>query len=63
MSYLWQLAYGEVKCDIHLKGTYCETIKCSLCESEFYFNNVAIPIGDKYEVQCPKYNISLKFIK
>ncbi|MBU3172472.1 hypothetical protein [Clostridium estertheticum] len=50
MGYLWHLAYDEVKCDKHIKGTYCETIKCSLCGSEFYFNNVTIPIGDKYEI-------------
>ncbi|MBU3172485.1 hypothetical protein [Clostridium estertheticum] len=63
MGYLWQLAYEEVKCDKHIRGTYCETIKCNVCENEFYFTNVNIPIGEKYEVQCPKCNISLKFIK
>ena len=63
MGYLWKLVYEEVKCDKHIRGTYCETIKCSVCRSEFYFNNVNIPIGEKYEVQCPKCNISLKFIK
>ena len=53
MGYLWKLAYEEVKRNKHHKGTYCETIKCCKCKSEFYFNDTNIHIGEKYEIKCP----------
>jgi len=61
MGYLWRLAYEEIMCNMHLKGTYCEIIKCSVCEVEFYFNDADIPFGKEYEVQCP--NCKAAFVR
>jgi hypothetical protein len=52
---LWQLAYEEIKCNKHQKGTYCETVRCNVCGNEFYFNDA--------NIECPNCKTSLKYKK
>lgn len=55
MGYLWKLAYEEIKGNKHNKGTYCETIICSKCKSEFYFNDTNIIGGQKLSVHFARF--------
>jgi predicted Zn finger-like uncharacterized protein len=52
--------YAQQQCMIKLKAYESEkhtvTVQCPSCSRKFPFFEKEIPIGEKYEVQCPKCN-------